>query len=1066
MHLRLRRTFIEVAGPEDHDDPLLAAGRAASSGRRATSEPRRANAADVADELQQRYIEQLEGSWVPSSSSRQQADETCPVAVSLTDAADASLRTFVCERGADESLSTEADIAPCRLSDILTGRGRGQAGSPCGSLCVTLGSGSDWAEVDSGDFRLDDCDARCDAESGSAMEERPRSACQEVELVKAERYTASEILPTQGRHDVPEFPKHHPYCATNYQREQLFADGSASTHWHEADTRWNTGRPARDLFHGRRADVACSEPGGYGRHRFDGDRYQDQVIRRPQGTPRAPVGRCGDLNEREAEADREEFPRSSLDQSAVGNNNDATILSALVGQWRLEVAQQDGSFSEWSHGVWTIEEDGRALFNGKHFGDSYDIRVKDDSIIQTEGGWTASFSEGAQGCPQEGACQRLVWSKEGETEQFAWTRKATRPSGAPRARESQSELRSKMKASADKMMNDWGSAGSGDRLSSAMAVIEEIPGRISEGMQRATSYVVDNMQSEVAIMSKQIRSDAETRAQATQKDPRECKATETVVKNLEVIPTMVLNLLEARVEKARAKVRTRVSGMIENLSCIQEKNWEDHELLVSQMRMISEEVEQIAGDAVKAAAQECHTHASRQLDYALGVLRENRGEDEEGAEWRTGEGDQQPGSSGPPGRFGEVTHDPELWQKTVTFDPGFWENKMEQAVAVVQDKHYKPQDLTNQVVADQLLRARIRSGGGSTGSRGVQSAQISQQGREARNPGSRGHPDLCMRPCLYFGQGHCKNGQECRFCHFPHPKRPVRFDKQHRETLRKLPFERLACYMLPILRQKAAELELSAEVQGLLDILFGSLQKRIDEDANGRGPHALSPTGPPAASVPPAADGECWPIQLEAPGGAPEQEASPRQGSTKRLSIDKSSCASMHSLRSAVSSAGSATGSEGTFDTRRRANFEGVLRAMGFRSLLSMLASKAPTDGHQEWDIVDSVFRNVHAGTAISESDKVEGPHADTAPSTSSRAASPRGPPSSGLGRRLGKPAGRSSPGPGGTEIQTPPERLLKPRDVDPRHRADFGDGGPGRGRGRPRPRAAPAAAPARARPG
>merc|ERR550532_1286881 len=86
---------------------------------------------------------------------------------------------------------------------------------------------------------------------------------------------------------------------------------------------------------------------------------------------------------------------------------------------------------------------------------------------------------------------------------------------------------------------------------------------------------------------------------------------EKVIKNLEVIPTMVQNLLEARVRKARDKVRTRVHGIIQNLSVIQEENWEDHEQLVSEMRLISQEVEKIAGDAVRSAAEECHAHAVR-----------------------------------------------------------------------------------------------------------------------------------------------------------------------------------------------------------------------------------------------------------------------------------------------------------------------------------------------------------------------------------------------------------------------------------------------------------------------
>merc|ERR1719424_1198448 len=107
---------------------------------------------------------------------------------------------------------------------------------------------------------------------------------------------------------------------------------------------------------------------------------------------------------------------------------------------------------------------------------------------------------------------------------------------------------------------------------------------------------------------------------------------------------------------------------------------------------------------------------------------------------------------------------------------------MEQAsAAVAQDSDYIPQSLTNQAVADELLRAKVRSGG-----RGPH-----QQQPVATNPGSVGHPDLCLRPCLYFAVGRCGNGQDCTFCHMAHPKRPLRLDKRHREMLKSMSFSDL-----------------------------------------------------------------------------------------------------------------------------------------------------------------------------------------------------------------------------------------------------------------------------------
>jgi len=77
---------------------------------------------------------------------------------------------------------------------------------------------------------------------------------------------------------------------------------------------------------------------------------------------------------------------------------------------------------------------------------------------------------------------------------------------------------------------------------------------------------------------------------------------------------------------------------------------------------------------------------------------------------------------------------------------------------------------------------------------------------QADNPGSIGHPNLCPRACLYFAAGNCANGKDCGFCHMPHPKRPVRLDKRHREALRRIPFSELIEMMLPLLKSKARSL--------------------------------------------------------------------------------------------------------------------------------------------------------------------------------------------------------------------------------------------------------------------
>ncbi|CAJ1445308.1 unnamed protein product, partial [Effrenium voratum] len=47
--------------------------------------------------------------------------------------------------------------------------------------------------------------------------------------------------------------------------------------------------------------------------------------------------------------------------------------------------------------------------------------------------------------------------------------------------------------------------------------------------------------------------------------------------------------------------------------------------------------------------------------------------------------------------------------------------------------------------------------------------------------GSRGHPQLCRRPCTHFARRSCPHGSKCSFCHLPHDH--VSLDKRMRGLL-------------------------------------------------------------------------------------------------------------------------------------------------------------------------------------------------------------------------------------------------------------------------------------------
>lgn len=354
-------------------------------------------------------------------------------------------------------------------------------------------------------------------------------------------------------------------------------------------------------------------------------------------------------------------------------------------------------------------------------------------------------------------------------------------------REDQRQALSKeMQESAQQMYEGWGNK---KRMSTVLAAMEELPKRVGEDMHKLASHVVDSVQSEINEVSTVIRGET---AQSTE--------TTKAMKHLEVIPTMVLNLLESRMEKAKAQVREKVGGMIQQLSAIHEEDntHEGGEGLAEQMQDMSSEVAKIAGDAVEAAAQECRAHATQQLDIALASLRDpgpddELEEDEAAIKWKK------------VCKIRNAVEDDLLLQKNV--ETIFPAAAMDTALAVIKDKDFMPHSVTNEVVADQLLRAKVRGRGdvrapSSVGTgRGVDLPQMPPQ-----NPGSLGHPDLCPRPCIYYRSGTCTSGAECTFCHMSHSRRPLRLDKRHREALKRMPFKKLLKVVVPILASKVTSL--------------------------------------------------------------------------------------------------------------------------------------------------------------------------------------------------------------------------------------------------------------------
>eukprot|EP00443_Scrippsiella_acuminata_P003251 CAMPEP_0115319610 /NCGR_PEP_ID=MMETSP0270-20121206/79861_1 /TAXON_ID=71861 /ORGANISM="Scrippsiella trochoidea, Strain CCMP3099" /LENGTH=305 /DNA_ID=CAMNT_0002739321 /DNA_START=11 /DNA_END=925 /DNA_ORIENTATION=+ len=98
----------------------------------------------------------------------------------------------------------------------------------------------------------------------------------------------------------------------------------------------------------------------------------------------------------------------------------------------------------------------------------------------------------------------------------------------------------------------------------------------------------------------------------------------------------------------------------------------------------------------------------------------------------------------------------------------------------------------------------------------AEGAQAQAHKTAACNPGSVGHPTLCLRPCLHFAAGKCKNGDSCSFCHLSHPKRPASLDKQQRQVLQEMSVvQQSAALVLPVLKQKLTAVDTSQETVAL-----------------------------------------------------------------------------------------------------------------------------------------------------------------------------------------------------------------------------------------------------------
>ncbi|CAJ1341664.1 unnamed protein product, partial [Effrenium voratum] len=75
------------------------------------------------------------------------------------------------------------------------------------------------------------------------------------------------------------------------------------------------------------------------------------------------------------------------------------------------------------------------------------------------------------------------------------------------------------------------------------------------------------------------------------------------------------------------------------------------------------------------------------------------------------------------------------------------------------------------------------------------------------NDGSRGHPDICRRPCVRMARGTCQAGSGCGFCHLPHTEPKVHLNKPLRQYLGSLMDPQRLAVLIPHFQERLPQLD-------------------------------------------------------------------------------------------------------------------------------------------------------------------------------------------------------------------------------------------------------------------
>lgn len=360
-------------------------------------------------------------------------------------------------------------------------------------------------------------------------------------------------------------------------------------------------------------------------------------------------------------------------------------------------------------------------------------------------------------------------------------------------------------------------ASSNKGLSRALATIEELPQQLEEALQQKVVAAVTDMKGSLLELCSHIQATALTPA-------GDELATQLAVERIGRIPDQIMQEISGTVSEVKESIEARMESFVMHQA--KPEGSLDQEALVTEMKKLPTQVEEIARHMVDSSIDDSALKAVAQMDKALAAL-PSRGTQVTQARNQVMANLQ--GS--------EIMNSMSLVAEEVA------KTNVKGAIATARGNksctstdnksvanlimssktemtHERRHNLDSESHSQSMktswkahrsstsmgggaptpLAAHKLQLGGSCSSSSVILCQCSE------NPGSIGHPEMCKKPCLFFQAGQCKQTTNCSFCHLDHPKRANHLDKRNRELLTKLPVAFRVKILIQAMRTRAQQL--------------------------------------------------------------------------------------------------------------------------------------------------------------------------------------------------------------------------------------------------------------------